>query len=73
MADKIDLDKSDRGNIYKEDASNVSAIEMTADECSEFLDDGETPAKLQTELDELQAKVAGGAERRAYLIIKITK
>lgn len=65
--EKIDLDKQDRSNIYKEYAHNVIALEASADEMLAFdsdeaFDDALTDAH----------KLMRNGQRRAYIIIKVS-
>lgn len=69
--DSINLDKRDRGNIYKEEATNILSYEATVDEVRDMVD-GDVDELLE-QLDEAQGKVHSGTEDVVYFIIKITK
>lgn len=61
--EEINLDKSDRGNLYKEDAINVKAFIMNAD------DDDIDTSDLEDAANEMTAR----GDRVAYVVVKIVR
>ncbi len=71
MAESISLTKSDRGNIYKEDADNVWAVELTLEEARDLAGSYDLD-ELDGAIDEAQGHVFQEKAHRAYVIIKIS-
>lgn len=63
--DKIDLDKRDRGNIYREDADNVHALAVNAED----INTDELPEAL---VEAVEGMIRTGT-RRAYVVIRIER
>lgn len=73
MAEKIDLDKSDRGNLYREDADNVFVVEMTVQEARDWFDEMPNIHELTDALDEAQGYVHSRKGARSFFVVKITR